>query len=900
MKAERWRQIEEAFHGALQRERLDRESYLGEVCGDDQELLNEVHTLIACYELPGEFLEKSQLTIGMNLLGARCSELKKNDVVGPYVIDRSIGRGGMGDVYLARDERLGRHAALKLLPKSFENDPDWVARFRQEARAASSIAHPNVAHIYEVNEFQGRHYIAMEYIDGVTLRSYLRNSGPLRPSEAVDITVQIAKALMAAHMVGVLHRDIKPDNVMIHRDGYVKVLDFGLAKSIVPFTSLAGNEGLANAVETDAGIIVGSPAYMSPEQARAQKVDHRSDLWSLGVVLYELLTNTNPFLSETSTDTIAAILKNEPQPLALVAPDPAKKAQPIITRLLAKKVQDRFPEAQSLIGELQQLSEELKYETTLEHSSERGAVVRFSVAKTTAESDKRQLGLFGVISSASNRVIEVAKPTKLRVSVLALLIITIVILVRYNSFSTPAIHASPITSLAVLPFANGNGDPNSQYITDGLSEALIERLSRLSRIKVIARSSSFKYRDKSAELKNVATDLNVRAIVVGTVTKQGDDLHVRVELVDTNEMTRRWSDQYRYKTSELPIILNDISRNVASSLNLGLTNDDLNLITRSNKGDGDAYEWYLKGRFYWNQLTEEALDKSIECFNQALTIDPDYSLAYTGLANSYITLGAAYRPTENLLPKAEVNAQKALELDRDLAEAHYAMAVTNYVYHWDLAQAESELNRSLELNPNFAMANSLLSTISLNRGDLDQATTQINRALELDPFSLLFNSRLSYIYYCQRDSEKQIKLIQSFLARDPSAAVFYNDMAIAYAQMGKFDDALAASQRAMVLMGQDSDTLSTLAIVYALSGKRAEATWVAESLKELSNKKYVSPFLMATAYSAIGDKDQAFAWLEKAVQQHDTYILRIKVDSIFDGLRSDSRYEKLLQSINLT
>jgi serine/threonine-protein kinase len=339
---------------------------------------------------------------------------------------------------------------------------------------------------------------------------------------------------------------------------------------------------------------------------------------------------------------------------------------------------------------------------------------------------------------------------------------------------------------------------------------------------------------------------------------------------------------------------------VASSLNLGLSENDLTLITRGNKDNGDAYEWYLKGRFYWNQLTEEGLDKSIECFNQALTIDPDFPLAYTGLANSYITLGAAYRPTADVLAKAEVNARKALELDGDLAEAHYAMAVTHYVNHWDLGQAESESNRALELNPNFAMASSLLSTISLSRGDLDQATSYINRALELDPFSMLFNSRLSYIYYCQRDSEKQLKLIQRFLDRDPSAAIFYNDMAIAYAQVGKFDEALAASQRAMVLMGQDSDTLSTLAIVYALSGKRAEAIWVAESLKELSDKKYVSPFLIATAYSAIGDNDQALAWLEKAVQQHDTYVLRIKVDSIFDGLRSDARYGRLLQSINLT
>ncbi|HEX3085771.1 MAG TPA: serine/threonine-protein kinase, partial [Pyrinomonadaceae bacterium] len=303
MNADRWRQIENAFHGALLCQPSEREARVLELCGDDQNLFREVITLISYYEKPDDFLERPQLSVGLNILATQDSDLEEGETIGPYIVEKRIGRGGMGDVYLARDERLGRQIALKLLPKSFEDHQDWVGRFQHEARAASSISHPNVAHIYEVGEFRGRHYIAMEYIDGETLRMHLRNRGPLPVAEAVDIVTQVARALTAAHSAGVLHRDIKPDNVMLHRDGYVKVLDFGLAKSTGPFKSQTSGGVLSSVVTTEAGIIVGSPAYMSPEQARGFDLDYRSDLWSLGVVFYELLTLKNPFASETTSDT---------------------------------------------------------------------------------------------------------------------------------------------------------------------------------------------------------------------------------------------------------------------------------------------------------------------------------------------------------------------------------------------------------------------------------------------------------------------------------------------------------------------------------------------------------------------------------------------------------------------
>jgi serine/threonine protein kinase/Flp pilus assembly protein TadD len=899
MEAERWRRIEEVFHLALQYDDAEREACLGRMCSEDQSLLNEVRSLISSHEHSGEFLDKPQLTAGLQLLAVRDTPSREGETIGHYALKNRVGLGGMGEVYLALDQRLGRNVALKLLPTSFNNHPDWVCRFQNEARAASSIAHSNIAHVYEVGEADGQHYIAMEYIEGVTLREYLRRAR-LKLLEAIDITIQIARALSAAHSTGVLHRDIKPDNIMIHRDGYVKVLDFGLAKSIVALKSQHEDRGIVSAIETGTGIIVGSPAYMSPEQARGLEVDHRSDLWSLGVVLYELLAQKSPFLSDTPSDTIAAILKTDPPSLGLLMPELPEEIERIITKLLAKRAEARYQCAESLIADLCNLTEGLKHRKTLEHhpATITGAD-SLALVPSSALNQQRSKLLFKSITLIPTYVRRASKPIKFGLSSLLLIVPITLLILRYSGYSATEIQASPITSIAVLPFANVNGDPNTEYISDGLSESLIERFSRLSRIKVIARNSSFKYKGESADLKNIARDLGVQALVIGTVTQQGNDLQVSVELIDANRSSQLWIGQYRYKASDLLIVLNDITRKVADELNLNLSTEELNLLTRDQRGAGDAYEWYLKGRFYWNQLTEEALGKSIKCFNEALVIDPQYALAYTGLANSYSTLGANYHSPEEAFRLAELNAQKALEIDGNLAEAHYAMGAIHYMYYWDLPSAEKELKRSLELNPNYAIANSLLCYVSLTRGDTKQAITYINRALELDPLSLLFNVRLSNIYYFQGDSERAIKLAHKILSENASASFLYNDIAIAYAQIKSFKEALAASQRATILMGEDPSTLSTLGIIYALSGRASEARWVAGTLEQLSKKRYVQAYSIASIYGALGDKNQVFTWLEKAAKQRDSYILRIKVDPVFDKIRSDPRYGRLLETVNL-
>lgn len=896
--SQRWVTIEQIFHETLRCPEEDRRNYVLRASSADQDLFDEVMSLVFSYEESGEFLEEPPVTKALNLIRTQDPELRSDATIGPYTVENRIGRGAMGDVYLVCDRRLGRHVALKVLPKSFANHADWVSRFQQEARAASSIAHSHIAHIYEVGEADGRHYIAMEYVKGVTLREHLKSSKP-EPAQALEIVAQIARVLVAAHSAGVLHRDIKPENIMICRDGYVKVLDFGLAKSAYRLSDGRPSEFVLSSVDTEPGMIMGSPAYMSPEQARGNEVDARTDIWSLGVVFYELLTKTSPFLGGTSSDTIAAILKTEPLPPSALVPGVPDKIEQMVLRLLSKARAQRYQTAESLLKDLSRASEQLKVRRAQESSADSIDSLAGSASQAT-EKQARRTQANSAASFISFKQSLAHRPA-IPIILLALLVVGALALVilKITTHSPPAVKGVPIRSIAVLPLTQGNGASASDYVTDGLSESLIERLSRLSRVNVIARNSSFKYKGKSVQPTDIAQELGVQGLVMGSVTHEGDDLLIKVELIDESG-TQLWSGNYRNKTSDLPTVLNDISKQIGGKLNLDLGAADLDLMTRDQKPTGHAYEHYLKGRFYWNQLTEESLEKSIRSFNQALEIDPQYALAYAGLANSYITLGANFRAPDETFPKAELYAQKALRLDGALPEAHYAMAVTRYLYNWDLVEARKELNRALELNPNYAAASSLFCLMNLSKGDIKEATRHIRNALARDPLSLLFNLHLTYIYYCQRDNQRALDQLQKFLKQESAAPFLYNELAKVYAQMGMFSEALAASQRATIMMGQDPETLCSLGIVYALSGKTNEAVWVAGTLEDLSKKRYVQAYLIASIYGALGQKDQTFVWLAKANQQHSAQLLRLKVDPTFDKIRSDRRYLELIQSMHLS
>ncbi len=886
MQSEQWTKIEEIFHDALGRSPTDRSAYLREVCGNDQDLHTELLTLLDSYEKPIEALEKTWVTAGFTLLAVSEEELLSGETLDHYVLQRKIGRGGMGTIYLAYDNRLDRRVAIKLLPASVVDHPGSIARLQREARAASRITHPNIGHIYEFGEAAGRHYIVMEYIEGISLRDRLRERS-LNVAETINLALQVARALTVAHTNGVLHRDIKPDNLMIHPEGYVKILDFGIAKSTANNPQLDDEDYF----QTEAGIIVGSPAYMSPEQARGLDVDRRTDLWSLGIVMYESLSGKNPFLADTRTDTLAAILKSEPTPLTELCEGLPEQMGKIVGRLLAKDREDRYPTAHALIQDLEELNESFKVRQATQILAADELLNQRHPRSTARNVQRLSDDSQRVKRSLSARLPGPLQSAWVRIALIIVIAIGTVGIVRLVNFKGSNNTLPKVSSIAVLPLVNRSGDPAVEYLRLGLSESLIDRFSRLSNLKVIARDSSFKYQG-TEEIKSIAAKLDVQGIIIGSITTQGNQRQIELELVDVASTSRIWSGSYKYEINKLPGTINDIC--LAISKNLNVTNDELSRLTKQPDPSGSAYDNYLKGKIEWSLLSEESIEKSINYFNEAVTIDPEYALAYAGLANSYVTMGANYRTPADEFAKAQEAAQKALAIDDTLAEAHYAIAVTKYL-SWDFSAAETESKRALELNPNYAPANSLLCSLSLTKGDTKQAYSYIKRALELDPLSPLFNTHLAFVFYCLHENDQAVKQLQNLLLIEPSATFAYNDIARVYAQQGRFSDALASSQRATVLLGQDPNTLSSMGIVYALAGRIDDAEWVIQRLENLNTTKHVQSYWIASIYSAMGNKDMAFEWLEKANAEKSPQMLRLRVDPVFDKIRTDSRYGQLLK-----
>ncbi|CAN5872139.1 hypothetical protein BH18ACI4_BH18ACI4_25880 [soil metagenome] len=831
--------------------------------------------------------------------------LSSNTRLGRYTIRSLLGKGGMGEVYLAQDTMLKRLVAIKLLPADFTEDRVRLRRFEREAYAASSLNHPNILTIYEIGEADGYRFIVSEYVEGESLRQHMARRR-MGLKEILDTSIQVATALAAADQEGIVHRDIKPENIMLRKDGFVKVLDFGLAKLAQKVE--AGHWGEAdneastlNMTNTSPGVVIGTIAYMSPEQTRGRDVDGRSDIWSLGVVLYEMIAGSMPFSGETSNDVVAAILKTEPSPLTHITASSPPELDDIVRKMLRKGQEERYQTSKDLLSDLENLKQELDFAAKLDRPTSlglRGQVeadgerrVSHSVQSATSinkETLTRSVSRLDWFFSGIKR-------HKLGTLVFAALATA---LVAAAFFREPFPRAEAITSVAVLPFVNGSGDQNLAYLSDGMSENLIDRLSQVPQLKVIARTSSFKFKSWDTDPKEVAHALGVQALVMGRVGKRGDDLQVRVELVDGRDKTQIWGGEFSGKAANLQTLQAEISKKISDKLRLKLGGAQQKQVTDGTPGSEEAYQLYLKGRYSWNKLTEDELKKSIDYFNQAIEKKPEYALAYAGLANSYLTLGANDLSPQETYPKAKDLARKALELDDTLAEAHYAMAATNYYYDWNLPEAERELSRTLEINPNYAMAYSLRGNLRLAKGQTNEAISQINRALDLDPFSLLFNNRLSSAYYYARDYNRALVQIKKTLELDPEASFLYSDMGMVYARLGKYEDALAACQKAIILQKDDPAALATLGITYALSHKKTEAEWIVNTLHQMAKKKYIQPFYFASIYAALGEKDQAFMWLDKARRER-TFIIFLGIDPVFDQIRSDPRFNRLIESMQL-
>jgi serine/threonine-protein kinase len=908
MTPERWQQVDRLFQAALALEPADRAAFLDHACKTDAALRSEVESLIASHDRAGRFISAPAIAANPSLIANTADSILQRQI-GPYRILSPLGAGGMGEVFLAHDTRLGRKVALKLLPDYFTRDEQRVRRFQQEARAASALNHPNIITIYEIGESEGRHFIVAEFVEGETLRQTMAK-GRSSLTEAIDIGMQAAGALAAAHQAGIVHRDIKPENLMVRPDGLMKVLDFGLAKLVEGQAIATGTQSPTVArVDTDPGTVMGTAHYMSPEQARGLAVDARTDLFSLGVVVYEMVAGRTPFAGDTSSDVIAAILKMEAPPLSEHRPDAPPELQWIVSKALRKDRDERYQTAKDLLGDLKNVREEIQLQAKLERSlspaSSGKAAATTSSGEALAETTSKQAIETGAArvahatSSAEHLTSEIKEHKTAVALTLAILLIAVAALV-YFSVGKP----KPIDSIAVLPFVNGSNDADAEYLSDGIAESLINSLSQLAKLRVVPRSTVFRYKGQAIDPQAVGRDLGVRAVLTGRVVQRGGTLNVQIELIDVASLSQLWGEQYNRKLSDILAVQQEISKEISEKLQLRLTGEEKRQLARSYTDNTEAYQLYLKGRYFWNKRTVAALTKGVEYFEQTTRLDPRYALAYSGLADAYVSLAIndGRQPPRDYLQKAKAAALQAIELDETLAEAHTSLGAVKEWFEWDWAAAESQYRRALELNPNYATAHHRYGVYLTFMRRLDEALAEFKHALEIEPLSLIINTDLAFVYSSMRDYDRAIEQVKKAIEIDPAYPRAHGILAGLYIDKGMYDEALTENQKmieAQIEAQKGSDTQGLqgrpqLANIYAKQGRRAEALKILNELEELSKQRYVAPMTMARLYAALGDNDQAFAWVQKAYDERSPALITIATDPR-GLLRSDPRVADLLR-----
>jgi serine/threonine-protein kinase len=836
--------------------------------------------------------------------------LSPNSQFARYEIRSLLGVGGMGEVYLAYDSKLRRQVAIKLLPAGLTQNKVRLARFEREAYAASSLNHPNILTIYEIGEEGDINFIATEYIEGESLRQRMMRSA-IDLKETLGFMSQVADALSVAHEAGIVHRDIKPENVMVRRDGYVKVLDFGLAKLAHETANSAADVNAEAptrvvAVNTEPGMVMGTASYMSPEQARGLEVDARSDIWSLGVVLYEMVAGKLPFEGPTTTDVLSMILHREPPSLLLYQSALPAELERIVEKALAKERDARYQTAKDLSVDLKRLKQRLEVEAELERSitpeeearrisglgtrqvSIAGAT-QTSTATPTAEASAAH-----TVSSAEYVVGEIKRHKIAAVAVVAVIVASVAAVVYYSYFVR---RPAGITSVAVLPFTNLSGDPNMDYLADGLSESLINSLSQLPSLKVISRGSSFKYKGKEVDPQEVAKALGVEVIVTGRVMQRGDQLQVSAELVNASDKSQMWGEQFNRKTTDALMVQMEIAQQIAAKLRSRLTTAEQQQLVKDAKVNPEAYELMLKGRFYLTKNRVETQWKGIECLNQAIALDGKYASPYAELGRAYRWLGAnSVVDPKEARPKAEGAVRKALELDEGLADAHYVLADL-YMDEWNWAGAERENKRAIELNPNLSIAHSKYSGFLSMLSRHDQAIQEARKARELDPLSVGTNLNLGFALFFSRQYNQAVEQLKNALEMDPNNVISHEMLGLTYSAMGKYNEAIAEYKECLRLADKLPGAECYLVYALAKAGQRDEAEKVLKHLE--TTKDYVSPAELAIAYAGLGQKEQALSSLERAYTAHDLQMQFLGADPHYDSLRFEPRFQELIRKVGL-
>jgi serine/threonine protein kinase/tetratricopeptide (TPR) repeat protein len=781
--------------------------------------------------------------------------------LGSYEILSPIGAGGMGEVYRARDLRLERDVAIKVLPEQFSQDADALLRFEREAKAVAALSHSNILSIHDVGDVKGVRFAVMELLEGQTVRERLTQS-PIPWRKAGEIGLYVAEALTAAHAKGIIHRDLKPENIFLTSDGRVKVLDFGLARITRPVAA-ADTARLADAetqvVNTTPGIVLGTMGYMSPEQLRGEAVDGRSDIFSLGCVLYEMVAGQKAFARKTAAESISAILNDDPTELAGSGRQVPPDFDRIVAHCVEKKADHRFQSARDLAFALRSIS------------STSGVFQPAAARPKPRVNWSTWMGGAGVV-----------------------VLLAAILLWVWNRQS------SSIGSVAVLPFVNVSADPNTDYLSDGITESIINSLSQLPNLSVMSRSSVFRYKRPDVDLQAAGRALKVEAVLAGRVTKRGDQLSVSAELVDTRTNHQIWGEQYNRKLTDVMAIQEEISQEISDKLRVRLTGEDKRRLTKRHTENAEAYGLYLKGRYQWNKQTLDGMETGINFFKQAIDKDPRYGLAYAGLADSYALL-ADYNvlAAKEVMPSAKTAAMKALEIDDTISEAHASLGWAKLTLDWDWTGAQKEFQRSLELNPNYATAHQWYADYLtvMRRGDEAQAS--MKRAQQLEPVSLPISVALAAVFYYAHQNDQAIDQCRRAIVMDPQFSAAHIFLGRAYEQKGSYAEAIAELKQALQLSEGGSGELAALGHAYAQSGDRAEAQKILKELITRSAQTYVQPMWIAVIYAALGDKEEAFPWLRKAVGDRSVWLIYLNVDPIFDSLRADARFADVVRQVGL-
>ncbi len=763
-----------------------------------------------------------------------------------YRILERLGGGGMGIVYKAEDTRLKRTVALKFLPPALTTDTEAKQRFVHEAQAASALQHNNICVVYDIEETDdAQMFISMECLEGEPLDKTIER-GPLKTDEATDIAIQIALGLAKAHEQGIVHRDIKPANLIVTRDRVVKIVDFGLAK-------LSGRT-----MFTKVGAIPGTVAYMSPEQAKGELIDQRTDIWSLGVILYEMITGHLPFRGDYDQAIVYQTLNAEPEPVGTQRPDSPVELQRILTKAMQKDPRERYQQVETMRADLQSLKSGSGLGTPVQHARKQPFWKRPRFLRNTA------LAVAFVVLAVAGTVLLSRRP-------------------------------AAIDSVALLPFVNATGDSTLDYLCDGLTETLINRFSQLPQLHVIARTTAFTYKGKEQDPQKVGEALNVRAVLTGKIVQRGDLLTVQADLVDAREGTQLWGERYNRQLRDILALQEEIAEQISDRLRLKLSGDEQRRLTRTYTQDTEAYQLYLKGRYWSEKLTQEGFQKAVEYYNLAIEKDPTYALAYAGLADAYYWVSNNYLHPKEAMEKSRWAALRALERDSLLSEAHLSLALVKLAYDFDWPGAEVEFRRAIELNPGFAWAHFWCGRYLTWMGRYDEGTAELQRAKQLDPLSPFISIEMGLPAFFMHRYDEAIENARKTVEMNPSFFFAHYVLGDQYVQKGDYASAITELQTALRL--ENSPTiLAGLGRAYAAAG---ETTKTNSILHELSMRTYPPPYDIALIYCVMGKKNQAFDWLEKAYEDRNDALIWLKGDPRMDPLRSDPRFISLIRKLGL-